>query len=165
MMKNLLFTLFAALVLFASSCASIVSYSNYPMTINTTPSNLAISVTNRDGVEVYRGKSPATINLKSGAGFFKAAQYFVKVEGAGFDAKIYPIDTELDAWYFGNILLGGVVGMLIVDPATGAMYKLSTDYLHINMENSTTATEPELRVYDLTTIPAEWHERLEVVIP
>ena len=147
-MKNLLFTLFAALVLFASSCASIVSYSNYPMTI-----------------EVYRGKSPATINLKSGAGFFKAAQYFVKVEGAGFDAKIYPIDTELDAWYFGNILLGGVIGMLIVDPATGAMYKLSTDYLHINMENSTTATEPELRVYDLTTIPAEWHEHLEVVIP
>ena len=80
-------------------------------------------------------------------------------------AKIYPIDTELDAWYFGNILLGGVIGMLIVDPATGAMYKLSTDYLHINMENSTTATEPELRVYDLTMIPAEWHEHLEVVIP
>lgn len=30
----------------------------------------------------------------------------------------------MDGWYWGNILFGGLIGMLAVDPATGAMYKL-----------------------------------------
>jgi hypothetical protein len=30
----------------------------------------------------------------------------------------------MDGWYIGNILFGGVIGFLIVDPATGAMWKL-----------------------------------------
>lgn len=30
----------------------------------------------------------------------------------------------MDGWYIGNLLFGGLIGMLIVDPATGAMYKL-----------------------------------------
>jgi len=35
-----------------------------------------------------------------------------------------PINSSVDGWYFGNILVGGLIGMLIVDPATGAMYNL-----------------------------------------
>ena len=34
------------------------------------------------------------------------------------------MDSSLSGWYWGNIVFGGLIGMLIVDPATGAMYKL-----------------------------------------
>ena len=30
----------------------------------------------------------------------------------------------MNGWYFGNILFGGLIGMIAVDPATGAMYTL-----------------------------------------
>lgn len=163
-MKTFLLALLAYLLLFASGCASIVSYSNYPLTINTTPANLTVTITDRDGVVFFRGKSPATVSLKSGHGFFKAAQYFVKIEGPGITPRIFNVDCELDPWYFGNILLGGVIGMLIVDPATGAMYMLSQEYLDIEVENQTTDATPKLQVWDLPSIPPEWHAHLEEIV-
>ena len=30
----------------------------------------------------------------------------------------------MDGWYAGNILIGGLLGLLIIDPATGSMWKL-----------------------------------------
>jgi hypothetical protein len=36
----------------------------------------------------------------------------------------YPITSKIDGWYFANIVFGGLIGMVIVDPATGAMFKL-----------------------------------------
>lgn len=32
------------------------------------------------------------------------------------------IVSTVNGWYIGNILFGGVIGLLAVDPATGAMY-------------------------------------------
>ncbi|MFG0400611.1 hypothetical protein ACF8D8_17535, partial [Pseudomonas sp. zjy_11] len=42
----------------------------------------------------------------------------------GYPDKTIELDSSLSGWYWGNILLGGLIGMLIVDPLTGAMYKL-----------------------------------------
>ncbi|MDA8868601.1 hypothetical protein N9H91_02170 [Pseudomonadales bacterium] len=42
----------------------------------------------------------------------------------GFSPKEYTLNSSVDGWYFGNLLLGGLIGMLIVDPITGAMYNL-----------------------------------------
>lgn len=30
----------------------------------------------------------------------------------------------MDGWYVGNIIFGGLIGLLLVDPITGAMWKL-----------------------------------------
>lgn len=30
----------------------------------------------------------------------------------------------MNGWYIGNLLFGGIIGLLIVDPATGAMWTL-----------------------------------------
>ena len=32
--------------------------------------------------------------------------------------------ATIDGWYWGNLFLGGILGMLAVDPATGAMWAL-----------------------------------------
>ena len=43
------------------------------------------------------------------------------------------MSARLNAWYWGNILFGGLIGWLIVDPATGAMWKLKDEFtLHLS---------------------------------
>ena len=126
-----------ASVFLFSSCASIVSKSTYPLSINSSPSNAKVSITDKKGKEIYLGNTPATVKLKAGAGFFSKAEYQVKFSSPGYDDKIVPITFKLDGWYFGNLLLGGVLGMLIIDPATGAMWKIETEFLNETLSKST----------------------------
>ena len=143
-----------------SSCASILSRSTYPVSINSNPAS-TISVTDARGTEIYKGNTPATVVLKSGDGFFKRAAYQVKFTKAGYDEKIVPITFKVDGWYWGNLLLGGVVGMLIVDPATGAMYKLENEFINETLlRSSASASEAGLNVYGIDDIPANWKAHL-----
>jgi hypothetical protein len=34
------------------------------------------------------------------------------------------LTSTIDGWYWGNLLIGGIIGMVFVDPLTGAMWKL-----------------------------------------
>ncbi|WP_103070566.1 peptidase associated/transthyretin-like domain-containing protein [Aquimarina sediminis] len=154
----------ASTILFATSCASIVSKSNYPISINSTPSEARIIITDKKGVEVYQGNTPATLQLKAGNGFFSKAKYKVKFEKDGYDVKTVAVQFKLDGWYFGNILFGGIIGFLIVDPATGAMYKLDTKFLDETLTQSTTSIQKEeLKLYTIDEIPVEWKKHLIVV--
>ncbi|WP_197705727.1 peptidase associated/transthyretin-like domain-containing protein [Labilibaculum antarcticum] len=150
--------------LLLSSCASIVSKSSYPISINSSPSEARIVITDKKGVEVYAGNTPATIKLRAGSGFFGKAQYQVKFTKDGYDIKTVPVNFKLDGWYFGNILLGGVIGMLIIDPATGAMYKLDTEFLNETLSKSTASIDKtELKVYGINVIPSAWTKHLVIV--
>ena len=64
------------------------------------------------------------MTLKSGAGYFDGEKYSVKYSKEGYNDGLSVIDSSLSGWYIGNLLFGGIVGLLIVDPATGAMWKL-----------------------------------------
>ncbi|WP_194408526.1 peptidase associated/transthyretin-like domain-containing protein [Aestuariibaculum suncheonense] len=153
--------LMAGTLILTTSCASIVSKSNYPISINSTPSEASITITNKKGVEIYKGATPANLKLKAGNGFFSKARYMVKFEKEGYDAKMVPVEFKLDGWYFGNILIGGLIGLLIVDPATGAMYKLDTEYLNETLAPvSTASTNEELKVYSINDIPDNWKAHL-----
>ncbi len=107
-----------------SGCASIVSDSSYPVAISSTPPEAYFVVKNRSGVEVHSGTTPATVSLKSGNGYFSSASYTVTLKKEGYEDKSFVIESSMDGWYIGNILIGGIIGFLIVDPATGAMWKL-----------------------------------------
>jgi hypothetical protein len=107
-----------------TGCASIVSKTNYPLLINSDPKGADIRVTDRRGREVFTGKTPKTITVKSGAGYFTPAKYEVRLKMAGYEEKIIPVTFTINGWYFGNIFLGGALGMLVIDPATGAMWKI-----------------------------------------
>ena len=139
-----------------SGCASILSKSTYPLSINSNPNGSTVSITDKKGKEIYLGNTPATVRLKAGSGFFSKAEYQVRFSSPGFDDKVVPVIFKLDGWYFGNILLGGVIGMLIVDPATGAMWKMETDFLNETLNKSTAALEPEMKVLNVNTIPEDW---------
>ena len=123
MVKNEVFIL-AIILLLTVGCASIVSKSNYPVTITSSPEGAIITITDKYGRHIFKGKTPTTITLSSKAGFFSGASYTVKFEKPGYEPQTLVINAELDGWYIGNIFFGGLIGFLIVDPATGAMWKL-----------------------------------------
>ena len=153
---------FTGLFLLISSCASIVSKSNWPVTINSHPSGAAISITNKKGEEVYKGSTPANLMLKSGAGFFGKQSYKITFQLSGYDTRVIPVECKMNGWYWGNILLGGIIGMLIVDPATGAMYKLETDAISQDLTKAmgSVETENQLKIYDINAIPKNMADHL-----
>lgn len=160
MKKTLLLAVLTSTTLLFSGCASIFSKSNYPISISSNPAS-TISVTNSKGMEIYKGQTPATVNLKAGDGFFKRATYQVKFSAPGYDEKIVPVMFKVDGWYWGNILIGGVIGMLIVDPATGAMYKLESDFINETLTRTVAdADAGGLKVYGIEEIPESWKAHL-----
>ena len=153
-----------ASILLMTSCASIVSKSSWPITINSSPSEAKISIKDKKGIEIYTGTTPATLKLKSGSGFFSKARYQVTFEKVGFDKKVVPVEFKLNGWYFGNIIFGGPLGLLIIDPATGAMFKLETEFLNETLTKSVaTADTKELKLLDINKIPTEWKNHLILV--
>ena len=163
MKKTLQFLCIAIALSVFGSCASIVSKSSWPVDVKSNPAGAKVTITNRKGVEVYKGETPATIQLKSGAGFFKKESYTVKYELEGYAPLTIPLECKINGWYWGNILFGGVIGWLIVDPATGAMYKLSEPLVEGTLQkNSTGSVNPDhtLKITAIGDIPKSMQGQL-----
>ena len=116
-------------VLICSGCASIVSKSQYPVTINSTPSGALVTIKNERGMEIHKGPSPTTVTLNASAGFFQPARYTFTFEKEGYYPSSASLSADLDPWYIGNIFFGGLIGWFIVDPATGSMWRLDDTVL------------------------------------
>lgn len=80
--------------------------------------------------------------------------YRIKVTKPGFNDIYATLQHSIDGWYWGNIIFGGLIGMLIVDPATGAMYKLPT-YYEIYMPKKKTSSDAasEMRIVLIDDVP------------
>lgn len=113
-----------AAFLTTTGCASIVGESQYPIAIRSTPAGAHFEVRNKSGELVHTGETPSSVTLKSSAGYFKGESYTVKFMKPGHADTVVNLKSGVSGWYWGNILIGGLIGMLIVDPATGAMYSL-----------------------------------------
>lgn len=144
-----------------SSCATLFGKSSYPVSINSNPTGATVSITDKKSKEVFKGQTPATVTLKSGAGFFSKAEYQVRISSAGYAEQVIPVNFKLNGWYFGNLLIGGVLGMLIIDPATGAMWKLDTPPINVTLSKTTASVEnPSLKIVDIASIPKEMRQHL-----
>ena len=151
-------------ILLLTGCASIVSKTSWPISINSSPSEAKISIKDKKGIEIYTGSTPATLKLKSGAGFFSKARYQVTFEKAGYEKKVVPVEFKLNGWYWGNIIFGGPLGLLIIDPASGAMFKLETEFLNETLTKSVASVDTkEFQLLDINNIPAEWKNHLILV--
>lgn len=162
-MKNRLFIALAATIglLSLSSCASIISKSAYPVNIDTTPDGAQVIINNHKGEQVYQGITPTNVKLKASGGFMKKAVYEIKFSKEGFQDQTYPLSATIDGWYFGNLLIGGLIGILIVDPLTGAMFKIDNPSVQVSMERQTIGDNTRaLRIYDINEIPASMKSKL-----
>jgi len=118
----------ASCAVFLQSCASIVSDSKYPVTIQSTPEGANIKITSQHNDNIQAGVTPMTVTLPtkcSQCGFFGGENYTVTFSKEGYSPRTVEIQRNVDGWYvLGNLVFGGLIGWLIVDPATGAMWKL-----------------------------------------
>lgn len=107
-----------------SGCASIVGTNSYPVTLSSTPSDARFVVATPNGRTIHTGTTPATVMLASSKGYFKSANYLISFSKPGFEDTVVELHSEVNGWYFGNFLVAGVVGLLVIDPITGAMWRL-----------------------------------------
>jgi hypothetical protein len=112
-----------------TGCASIVSDSKYPVTINSNPSGAMVTVRDKRGNDIRRITTPVTLMLPAGAGFFSSSKYYFQFEKDGYYPYTTSLSASMDGWYVGNFLVpfAGFFGIVFVDPATGAMWKLNNN--------------------------------------
>ena len=150
-----------ALSFFLLSCASILSKSMYPVTINSYPDGAAIMIKDEKGMQIYKGETPTTITLKSGTAYFHKKSYTVEFSKAGYENQTAVVENKLDMWYVGNILFGGLIGILIVDPLTGAMWKLP-DNITISLAKQVALNDGEqsFQIVDINQLAPELKKHL-----
>lgn len=113
------------ILLICSGCASIVSKSSYPVMMSCDPIGAKVTVKDEDEAVVFTGIAPSSVVLKAGGAYFNGENYSFTFEKDGYVPQTVYLNSGLDPWYIGNILFGGLIGLLIVDPLTGSMFQLS----------------------------------------
>lgn len=124
-MKKTIISSSLALVLLTSSCATIISGSKQNVKFSSNPTTATIFI---DEIEV--GKTPFEIKLA------RKSEHSVMIKLEGYQTYETKLTKKFNAWYVGNILLGGLIG-LIIDPITGAMYNLTPDQVNAQMNKGT----------------------------
>lgn len=136
----LFLTVFYSLVL--SGCASIATGGSQVVSFESDPEGATVSV---DGKEL--GVTPLSVDVKRGN------KKIITVEKEGYQTYTSHLSTSVDGLFWGNILLGGLLGSS-TDNASGAMYKYSPDKILVSLkpesENSLTiSNDPRKRVKEL----------------
>lgn len=147
----------AAAAVAVSGCASIFNGQVQTVTIQSVPEAATISVTNRAGEKVHTGTTPATLSLKRGHGYFKSETYTITFSKPGYATKEVVVTGTVSGWYIGNLLFGGLIGMLAVDPVTGGMYIFPTTVSgELAAASAPTASAPQtLKIVSLDSLSAE----------
>ncbi|CAM3789090.1 hypothetical protein VRRI112168_00520 [Vreelandella rituensis] len=129
----------AGLVASISGCASIVGNPEQTLTFTSTPSQAGLSITDERGKEVFDGNTPSTVSLRKSDGtYFGGKTYRVSFSKPGYRTHEITLDAKPNGWYVGgNLLMGGIVGWLIVDPWNGNMYTLGPDYVDTKLRAGT----------------------------
>ncbi|GHC15519.1 hypothetical protein GCM10010082_02620 [Kushneria pakistanensis] len=147
-----------------TGCASIVGDSEQSVTINSTPSNAAVVITDETAKQVFAGNTPATVTLKKSDGsYFGGKTYHVEINKPGYATRKVELTTSANGWYIGgNLLLGGIIGWLIVDPFNGGMYTLSPDDINADLgdEVAMQGDQQSLNLVMIEDVPADMKDRL-----
>ena len=142
-MKKSIISCALALTLLFSSCATIVSGSKQNVSFASTPSAASIFI---DEVEV--GKTPFELKLA------RNSEHAVMLKLEGYQTYQTKLTKKFNAWYLGNILIGGIIG-LVIDPITGAMYNLSPDQINAQLNKGTVYNSNQKGVYIAVALNAD----------
>jgi hypothetical protein len=134
-MKSLVHSVFAILILSLTlGCASIVGERNQTLNISSNPQGANVVIRDKHNKTIYQGRTPTTVSLEKSDGFFSGQRYLVTMYGDQENKETIVVKAHPNAWYvMGNLLFGGLIGWLIVDPATGAMWELYPNEVHASL--------------------------------
>ena len=124
-------------------CSTIVSGARQEVTFTTSPDGATVSIYEEYGsYPIYTGQTPTQVKLHRGGGMYNRTAYRVVYEMDGYEPMTFMIESSLNGgWYIaGNFFMpGGLIGLLIVDPATGAMWKFDKQYHYVMTETEAEA--------------------------
>ena len=132
-MQRLVVVLFALSLLLLGGCASIVSGSKQEVSFQSTPDNATVTVGGR-----VLGKTPMAMQLDKKSG------QMVVFNKDGYKPAVADLTTDVDPWFFGNIILGGFIGST-VDGLSGAIHKYAPNQYHVTLEKA------DASIYDKET--------------
>lgn len=110
------------MVAFAGGCATIVSGTTQEVSFQSNPEDAKVSVGGR-----VIGKTPVTLQMKK-----KAGQPLI-FEKEGYKTLTMQLDTRMNGWFWGNILIGGLLGST-TDGVSGAVYEYSPSQYMVSLE-------------------------------
>ena len=132
-MKKLIAML--AVVMLVGGCASLISSNQKLINLRSEPEKAKITIWDDTGRIIYRGETPSQIVLRTGGAYFHGHDYIVLICDQDACRKTL-LQSQVNGWYLGNILFGGVIGMGIIDPLTGAMWTIYNRDIYVDFKKS-----------------------------
>ena len=167
MRKEVSIGLIVLLVFSLAACATIITGQNQEISITSEPSGANVVIYDVNNLPVWDSTTPSIVTLKKGRQYFQAARYRVEITKQGYAKQEFMITGDLNVgWYLvGNFFLGGLIGWLIVDPITGAMWTLAPDmiYAPLGQQGSLSEKDGSLVVILKEDIPDDVYESLQLV--
>jgi len=134
MMRKILAGLLLVAMFFCTGCATIMSHGPQTMNIISEPDGADLEIFDRRaGSTIVKTKTPHTATLERGDGFFLKKYYDIKLTKEGYIPEKQTITPSLSGWYFANLIFGGAIGAILVDPATGCMWTYYDHKIHLKM--------------------------------
>jgi hypothetical protein len=126
-LKRVLLLAIASACTFLVACATIVHSGPRAIPVASTPSGAKVSIYDRSDRLVQTNMTPFVAKLPTRYRYFAGQRYRLVFELPGHASAEVHLEPRLSGWYLGNIVFGGLLGMLIIDPISGAMYNLSPE--------------------------------------
>ena len=126
------------ITILSTGCATIVHSGPRKVPVASDPPGATVTIYDRGGQQVMKSTTPFTATLHPKYRYFKGQQYRVVFELPGYQPAEVQLQSRISGWYFGNIAFGGLIGMIAVDPATGAMYNLWPEKINQSLQPQST---------------------------
>ena len=153
-------SLLTTLLCLSTGCASIVTGTHKKVAFNSNPQGAHVKVVNGRGKTVAEGTTPFSARLWKGKPYFLGQKYNLTFTKEGHWDTTQQMKSTVNGWYLGNLIFGGLVGLLVVDPLTGAMYTLPKEVtVHLNPKTAA-MSESEMNIVRLDDIPAPLRHQL-----
>jgi len=125
-----------------TSCATIIKSPRQDIYVVSQPDKAKVVIYDNNNYMVWSGESPSNITLNKGKGYFKGASYKMEISKPGFQTMTLQLKPTTNGWYIGgNFLVGGLIGWLVVDPITGAMWVLNPKNLSVQLSKYDNQTD------------------------
>lgn len=136
-------------VLSISGCASIVSSGSQEVSFKSEPEGALIVIGGRE-----MGRTPMTTKIDRKAG------QVVSFRLDGYKTEEMPLSTTVNGWFFGNIVIGGLLGSS-TDSATGAINEYSPSFYNVTLnpiKTSSTTPVNEVKTYIIANYKSIYEE-------
>jgi hypothetical protein len=105
-----------------AGCASIISGRRADVAFDTHPPGAHVEIRDKRGRPVSSLETPGAVSLKRQGRFFMPAYYTATITAPGYQTAQVPIGSTLNPWLLGNVIIGGIPG-IVIDSATGAAWQ------------------------------------------